>query len=310
MRAFVLPGFGQIPEIREVPIPEPGPGEVRVAVRAASINGFDLAVANGYLEGVMEHRFPIVLGKDFAGVIDALGEDVRGHAVGDRVFGVVSNSYLGDGSFGQYVTVPTALGLTPLPADISFEEAATLGLAGTAAVDSVDAAGITAGAVVLVAGATGGVGSHAVQLAAGAGARVIATAHTDRERDHVSGLGAERHVDFTADIPAQVRAAFPDGVDVVLHFAGDPAPLGAVLKPGGAFVSTLAQSADQVGAPQATFTRVYATPTTQTLGRLADDQASGRTRVTIERRYDLDGLPEAFAHFANGTIGKLVVTIS
>lgn len=310
MRAFVLPGFGETPEVRDVPRPDPGPGEVLVAVHAASVNGFDLAVANGYLEGGMEHRFPVVLGKDFAGVIESLGQGVEDYAVGDRVFGVVSKAYLGDGSFGQYVAVPTAVGLAHLPAEISFEEAATLGLAGTAAVDSVDAAGIATGSVVLVAGATGGVGSYAVQLAAGAGARVIATAHTPSEGDHVHSLGADEHVDFTGDIPEQVRAAFPEGVDVVLHFAGDPVPLGSVLKPGGAFVSTLAQHADQVGAPQATFTSVFALPTTQTLGRLADDRGQGRTRVTIERRYDLEDAPEAFADFARGTVGKLVVTVA
>src|ERR1700712_4668497 len=106
MRAVVLSEFGAKPEVREIERPEPGEGEVRVRVRAASVNGFDLAVANGYLNGMMEHRFPVVLGKDFAGTVDALGEGVQGYAVGDRVFGVVTKAFLGDGSFGEYVTVP------------------------------------------------------------------------------------------------------------------------------------------------------------------------------------------------------------
>lgn len=310
MRAFVLPGFDQTPEIQELPVPEPGAGEVRVKVHAASVNGFDLAVANGYLKGAMEHRFPVVLGRDFAGVIDAVGDGVEGYATGDRVFGVITGSHLDDGTFVEYLTVPTAVGLARIPEDVSFEEAAALGLAGTAAIDAVDAAGIVPGSVVLVAGATGGVGTHAVQLAASAGAHVIATAHTDEERAHVSGLGAAGSVDFTLDIPEQITATHPDGVDVVLHFAGDPAPLAGTVKSGGAFVSTTAQTAEQAGSPQGSFTSVYAMPTPQTLGRLADNQTGQRTRVTIQRSYGLDDVAEAFGHFAGGTLGKLIIVIA
>lgn len=90
MRSFALPAFGQSPEITEITAPEPAEGEVRVRVGAASINGFDLSVASGQLEGMMEHRFPVVMGKDFAGTIDAVGAGVAGYQVGDRVFGVVT----------------------------------------------------------------------------------------------------------------------------------------------------------------------------------------------------------------------------
>lgn len=310
MRAFVLPGFDRAPEIRELPVPEPATGEVRVHVRAASVNGFDLAVAGSSLRGGMEHRFPVVLGKDFAGVVDAVGPGVEGYAVGERVFGVVTKPFLGDGSFAEYVTVPVEVGLARLPAGVSFQAAAALGLAGTAASDSVDAAAITAGTVVLVAGATGGVGNQAVQLAAEAGARVIATAHTEAEREHVMDLGAAEVVDFTDDVPGQVRAAHPDGVDVVLHFAGDPAPLGALVKPGGRLVSTIAQSGEQAGIADDSFTGVYATPTPQTLGRLGENQAAGRTRVRIEESYPLADTAAAFDRFGRGTLGKLVIAVS
>src|SRR5690349_17041780 len=108
MRAVVLPEFGSAPEIRDIAVPQPAEGEVRVRVHAASVNGFDVAVANGYLQGMMEHRFPVVLGKDFAGVIDSVASGVTGYAEGDRVFGVVTKPFLGDGSFGEYVTVPAS----------------------------------------------------------------------------------------------------------------------------------------------------------------------------------------------------------
>src|SRR3954449_12096822 len=118
MKVFALREFDQAPEVTEVDLPVPGAGEVRVRVRAASLNGFDLSVANGHLKGMMEHQFPVVLGKDFAGEVDALGEGVEGYAVGDRVFGVVMKATLGDGSFGEYVTVPAAFGLAKLPEGI------------------------------------------------------------------------------------------------------------------------------------------------------------------------------------------------
>ena len=142
MRAVVLPEFGSATEIRDIAVPQPAEGEVRVRVHAASVNGFDLAVAHSYLQGMMEHRFPVVLGKDFAGTVDAVGAGVTGYAEGDRVFGVVTKSFLGDGSFAECVTVPVAVGLGRLPENVDFIEGAALGLAGTAALDSVRAAGL------------------------------------------------------------------------------------------------------------------------------------------------------------------------
>ena len=109
IRAVVLPDFDTPPEVRQMPMPEPAEGEVRVRVHAASVNGFDLSVAGGRVKGMMEHRFPVVLGKDFAGTIDAVGASVSGFAPGERVFGVVTKAYLGDGSFGELVTVPVAV---------------------------------------------------------------------------------------------------------------------------------------------------------------------------------------------------------
>ncbi len=143
MKAVVLSRFGRAPEVTELDVPQPAPGELRVRVRASSVNGFDLSVANGRLKGVMEHRFPVVLGKDFAGIVDAIGEGVTGYAVGERVFGVLVKDALGEGSFAEYVTVPAAVGVAKVPDAIDFTDAGALGLAGTAAYDSVGAAAST-----------------------------------------------------------------------------------------------------------------------------------------------------------------------
>lgn len=177
------------------------------------------------------------------------------------MLGVGVKPFLGDGSFAEYVTVPVGAGLARIPDGVSFTQAAVLGLAGSAAVDALDATAISAGTMVLVAGATGGVGNPAVQLAATVGAYVIATARTDAEREHVT------------------------------------------------LVSTIAQSAEQVAAPHATFVGVHATPSTQTLDRLATPRTTQHTRVVVERTYRLDGAPDALAHFRAGTLGKLVILV-
>ena len=309
MKVFALQGFDRAPEVTEVDLPTPGPAEVRVRVRAASLNGFDLSVANSYLRGIMEHRFPVVLGKDYAGEVDAVGPDVEGYQVGDRVFGVVMKDTLGDGSLGEYVTVPVAFGIAKLPDGIDFTEAAALGLAGAAAVDAFDAANVTADDTVLVVGATGGVGQQVLQLAVRAGATVMATAHSEEEIELVRQLGAARTVDYRGDVVEQVRAKSPEGVDVVLHFAGDPAPLVAVVKPGGTLVSTMLRSADDVAAENVKVISIYASPSAATLDRVARHQVEKHTTVTVQRVYDLEQTAEAIEHFAAGTLGKLVISI-
>lgn len=308
MRAAAFSEFGSAPDLRELDVPEPAEGEVRVHVHAASVNGFDLAVASGYLKDMMEHQFPVVLGKDFAGTVDAAGPGVTGYTRGDRVFGVDTKTRLGAGSFAEFVTVPVAMGLAKLPESVTFTEGAALGLAGSAALSAVDALGPAAAQSVLVAGATGGVGTQVTQLAARAGAHVIATAHTDQERKYVSDLGALEVVDYTDDVAATVLAAHPQGVDAVVHLAGDPAPLLAAVRKGGKFISTLIGSPEQLPAEFATVLPVAARPTQATLDRLAANQAEGRTSVNIQHVYSLEDAAAALTDFAGGTLGKLVIT--
>jgi NADPH:quinone reductase-like Zn-dependent oxidoreductase len=310
MRAFALTDFGATPEIVDIPLPEPAEGEIRVRVHAASVNGFDLSVANGRLKDMMEHRFPVVLGKDFAGTVDAVGAGVNGYQVGDRVFGVVTKPYLGDGSFTEYITVPTSVGLAVLPDSIDFIEGAAVGLAGVAAISAVDAAELQPGHTVLVVGATGGVGNQVVQLAAKAGARVLATAGSADERALVSDLGAAAIIDYSRDVPAAVRREHAHGVDAVVHLAGDPKPLLGVLRPSGRFVSTMIMSPEQLPAPDTTVVGIYAHPDPVTLERAAGHRVNGTCRVHVQDTFSLDKAAEALRSFADGTLGKLIITIA
>lgn len=311
MRAVVLTSFGTAPELVDLAVPEPAEAHVRVRVHAASINGFDTAVVNGSLDGVLEHRFPVVLGRDFAGTVDALGAGVVEYQVGDRVFGVVTKPYLGDGSFAEYVTVSTSVGIAVLPEQIDFLEGAALGLAGTTAIAVMKAADLHPGQTVLVAGATGGVGNQAVQLAAKAGARVLATARTAEGKALVTALGATLALDYE-DVAGAVRAAYPDGVDVVVHLAGDPTAVLTAVRDGGRFVSTRIGSPDELHTDQATVVAVSAEPDSGKLWSAARNEADGTTRVRIQDTFPLDQAPSALAAFAAGAAGaagKIVITV-
>ncbi|WP_409474102.1 NADP-dependent oxidoreductase [Streptomyces sp. HC307] len=312
MRAVTLDSVPATPAVGEADLPRPEAGELLVKVAASSVNGFDAATAAGYLQGMMEHRFPLVVGKDFAGTVEALGEGVEGFAIGDAVFGVMMKPFLGTGTLAEYVTVSAEYGVTVIPEGLDVTDAGALGLAGTAALDSVNAVAVKPGETLLVSGATGGVGALAVQIAAARGVQVIATARPGAEADLVQALtDSEVHlVDFTGDLQAQVGAFAPGGVDAVLHLAGDGAQLAGLLRPGGRIASTLGFGPDAVTGQDITAHSVMADPNPQTLDPLAADAASGALRVPVTATYPLEQAPEAFAAFGAGALGKLAITCS
>ncbi|MBT2417334.1 NADP-dependent oxidoreductase [Streptomyces sp. ISL-22] len=314
MRAVTVAQVPGSPEVTEAKVPRPEAGEVLVKVAASSVNGFDLGTVAGYLRDMMEHRFPLILGKDFAGTVEAVGEGVEGFAVGDDVFGVDAKAYLGAGSMAQYVAVPAAIGIAHRPDGVLVRDAGALGLAGTAAFDGLALLGPLEGSTVLISGATGGVGAIAVQLAAARGARVIATAKPGSESGFVSALtDAEVTViDYTQDMTTQVRVIAPDGVDAVLHLAGDLAELTALTRDGGAIASALTLAP----VPEASEDRKLQTavlrsnPTADTLSTLAGQVASGSLKVSVNAEFDLERAPEAFAAFGAGTVGKIAITVA
>ena len=306
MRAIAVQEFGTRPTLIDLPQRDPEPAEIVVEVHGSSVNGFDIAVLSGWVRQYMEYRFPVVPGKDFSGTVVAVGPGDCPWAVGDTVFGVVMTPYVGsDGAFADHVTVGEGSGIAAVPPELDLAVAGALGLAGTAALDSLDALNLKAGQTLLVAGATGGVGAIAVQYAARTGVRVIATARPGEETELVRDLGAEVTVDYTADVEEQVRTAAPEGLDAVLHLADEPLRLAGLLAPGGCLASTLMFGPDQHPAAVS----VVANPTRATLDRLAADVASGRLRLPIGRTYDLTDAPRALDDFAAGTLGKFAVRV-
>lgn len=310
MQVLAVATPGSPATVIDIDKPTPEAGEVLVRVTAASVNGFDLAVAAGMFEGMMEHRYPVVLGKDFAGTVEGLGEGVDSFTVDDRVFGVVTKPFLGDGSIAEYVTVPAGIGIAHTPASVTDQVAAALGLAGVTALSAVNAAELTPDSVVLVSGATGGVGTQVVQLAAATGATVVATAKDKSAAELLIKLGATEIIDYTGNVVADLLAAHPSGAQAVIHLAGDSAALIPALADGGRFVSALVFSPEEVPLKNGTVVPVQAAPTSDVLEQVAAAQADGSVQVRVDHLYPIADAAAALARFGSGKLGKIVITVA
>ncbi|MCW2658756.1 MAG: putative oxidoreductase [Jatrophihabitans sp.] len=208
----VATAFGgpEVLSVVEQPSPEPGPGEVRIAVRAAGVNPVDYKRYSGTM-GADPAQLPIRLGAEAAGVVTAVGAGVRA-AVGDEVI-----AFRAAGAYAAEVVVP-AEALTTKPPELPWDEAAGLLLAGCTAEHTMVATDVHPGDTVLIHGGAGGVGLMAVQLALGRGAQVVATASA-RHHERLRGLGAVP-VTYGTGLADRVRAVAPSGIDVALDLVG------------------------------------------------------------------------------------------
>ena len=220
MEAFALDAFGEQGSVRDLPDPTPEEGQVLVRVAAAGLNPFDGAVVAGHLEGRMEHRFPLVPGMDGSGTVEAVGDGVKGFGVGDAVFGSVGKRSLGGGTLAALATMSTAT-IARKPAAVHHDVAASIPVAGVTAQTVVDQLEPEKGQVLVAIGATGGVGSFLVQLAADRGAHVVAVCSGENAA-YAKALGAADVVDYAAgDIVDAIRSRFGDGIDAVADMHGD-----------------------------------------------------------------------------------------
>jgi len=314
MRAFALDSFGVPGSVRELPAPAPVDGQVLVRVRAAGVNPFDAVVAQGYIKDLMEHRFPLVPGHDAAGVIEAVGDGVEHLAVGDEVFGAVGKPYLGEGTYAHATTM-SAGSVWLKPSSLDFAQAAAVPLSGATALTLLDAVALGAGERVLVLGASGGVGSFLVQLAAQRRAQVVGVC-SGPNLAYARGLGAAEVIDYTTgDVGEAVRSCHPDGIDAIIDLVGDKTALTALseqLRPGGRVASAV-DAADVVelakrGIPA---TNVASWLTSEQLAQLTRWLEDGTLRLPETRAVGLEDAADALAKIATKhTRGKLVLAIS
>ena len=326
MRAVVVNGYGEAPVVAEVPTPRRGPGQVLIKLAAAGMNPMDRTLASGDWRP-MRATFPMVLGADGAGVIDAVGEGTARFSPGDNVFGQLLIAPLGSaGTYAEYVAVAEDAPLALVPDRLDLVVAAALPSAGMTGLYLVEhVLGSLAGKVLLIVGAGGGIGSFATQFAVNAGAYVIANV-LERAADRMRKYGAGETVDHTSTPLADaVRKAHPDGIDVLLDLASDRdafAKLAGLVRRGGTAVTTKFV-ADTGALKPAGVTGVNfalhdfdragggsSLASSELLDRVAQAVSTGRILAPPIRRISLDDAPAVLsAADGQGAEGKAVITL-
>jgi NADPH:quinone reductase-like Zn-dependent oxidoreductase len=303
MKAVRFDEYGGVDvlDVRDVPVPEPGPGQVLVRVKAAGINPGEARIREGLLHERWPATFPSGQGSDFAGIVDRLGPDVTTVAEGDKVIGWVDNR----SSHAEYV-VADAANVVPKPSGLPWEVAGSIPVAGFTAWAMVRAVGVKAGDTVVVAGAAGGVGSIAVQLARRAGATVLGLAspsnHDWLRRHEVVPVA------YGEGVSTRIRQAAP-GVDAFLDtFGGDYVELALdELKVAPGRVDTIVRfdAAEKYGVRA---DGNMAGASAATLSELADLAASKELEVPLAFTYPLAEVRAAYAKLAKGHVrGKVTL---
>jgi NADPH:quinone reductase len=308
MRAITLESFDSGPTLQDIPTPQIAPNEVLVHVQASSVNPVDGAIAAGMLKDMVEHEFPIVLGRDFAGVVEQAGSDVSDLSEGDEVFGFLPGMgpTVHNGSWAELIAVPESIA-TRKSEDIDAASAAPL--AAITALSALDALGVSEGDTVLIVGANGGVGSFAVQLAAEAGATVIAPALPEDE-EYLRELGVSEVLDRDADVAALVHERYPEGIEALLDLVSY-APEGfdthaEVLKDDGRGASSLSAAGE--GSERH---NVGAVPSQENLQRLARLLEARTLWVPVQRTYELEQAGEGLRALATEhTQGKWAIRVA
>jgi NADPH:quinone reductase-like Zn-dependent oxidoreductase len=301
----------EVPEVRE--------DSLLVRVRSSSANPVDL-FALTRVAHLQRGRKPAILGTDFAGTVESVGPLVTRYRPGDEIFGAVR------GAFAEYAAIAEDGAVARKPAGVSFEDAGTLAVAGTTALQAIrDHGGVASGQRVLINGASGGVGTFAVQVAKAFGAEVTAVCST-RNVELVRGLGADHVVDYMRD--DFTRSA--GGFDMMLDVAGNRpwSECARLLKRGGAFVGVGAAGVQHGsggtrrlirhlldvrirsiggGKKVVIFIAKLNRPDLETLGELVE---SGRVKPVIDRRYDVTRAAEALGYLDEGhSMGKVAIAI-
>ena len=311
-RVVIAPEYGEpeILQLVEVERPEPEPGQVRIAVRAAAINPADLKRLRGQFGG--KDRMPMRFGSEVSGVVTAVGADAVGPlgviALGDEVIG-----YRVSGGYADEV-VTAASSVLPKPSTLSWAEAAGLMVAGVTAMHLLEATGVAAGDRIVVHGASGSVGAMAVQLARVRGAEVVGTAG-DAAQERVRALGATP-VRYGPGLADRIRAVFPEGVDAALDTVGTDEALdvSAELVADRTRIATIAgfARAAELGIP-ALGSGPGADPGTELRNAaravLVELAEQGRLTVQVAREFPLQEVAAAMRLVASGHPGGKVVLV-
>ena len=314
MQAVMYERFGDesVLAIREIPVPKPAAGQVLVKIHIASLNPVDFKLRSGILRMVGRPKRPAITGKDFAGEIAAIGQDVTGYAVGQRVFGSV-DPMGGNGTCGLFVCVSTDL-IAPTPETVSDEVAACLPVAsGTALQVLSEVTQLKRGQTILITGASGSVGASAVQLAHSIGAHITGVCSTSNV-EYVASLGADHVIDYKVAEWQSSDARY----DVIFDAAAATtfARAKSHLSPNGIYINTMPRAALYLEAAIARLTsRQRCVPfllktTAELLNRLGALAANKVIVPLISEIISLDQVPLAQRRMQQGQVhGKICVRV-
>ncbi len=311
MRAAILEEFDQKLKIKDIEMPEVGEGMVLVKIKASGINPVDQKLSQGYMKDKLPHEFPIVLGWDMAGEVEECGHGASRFRKGEEVYAYARRPKLQEGTFAEYIAIPESY-LSKKPINISFEEASAIPLAGLTAYQSLfDAGKLKADETVLILGASGGVGTFAVQLAKYHGSKVIAVA-SEKNHAYLKELGADHCIDYSkGNVVEEVRKIEKEGVPLVYDaVGGETTKIGAeCLRKDGRLVSITSMGE---GLPEGTdFRFVFVEPNARQLDHIREMVEAGSLKVPIQQKYSLEQINEAFEQIDTGhTRGKIVISMN
>ena len=313
MNAAYLEDYGDLNNIKtgKLDKPEAGEGEVLVRVKAAGVNPVDAAVAKGMLKDAIPGEFPLIPGWDVAGVVEETGYAARRFQAGDEVYAYARRPLIKHGTFAEYISLPEAY-LAERPTNISMEEAGGIPLVGLTAYQSIfDFGELKKDQTLLILGASGGVGTLAIQLAKSVGANVIGVA-SEANHDYMKDLGADVTIDYNDHhVGEAVQKVQPEGVDLIFHCSrGDSFAQvmeTGVLKDGGKIASITKSKPDI--SDDIEFKYVFVEPNSEQLEHIAALADNGKIRVPISKTYTLEETGQALQEIEKlHTRGKLIIT--
>ncbi|WP_051286553.1 NADP-dependent oxidoreductase [Salinimicrobium terrae] len=312
MKAAKYEEFGGPEKVKvgKMKIPELKEGEVLVRIKSAGVNPVDGVVLNGTYKDMMPHKLPVIPGWDMSGVIEERGHAARRFEVGDEVYAYARRPEVKWGTFAEYVVLPESC-LASKPGSISFEEAAAIPLAGLTAYQALyEAGGLKEGQTVLILGASGGVGSYAIQLAKARNAKVIGVA-SEKNHEYMKSLGADHTIDYhDRDVGEATKEKYSDGVDLIFDCTSGKTMKQSLkaLKAGGKMVSILTQKGDIE--QDINFEFVFVEPNPTQLDHISKLVKDDQLKVNISKKYHLDEIGEALKQIKTlHTTGKIVLVM-
>lgn len=310
MRAVAINEYGGSDQLKltELPVPAFGPTEVLIKVEAAGVGVWDVMIRKGLMKEIAPVDFPLVLGGDASGTIAAIGAEVRGFRIGDRVYGYSFLNPKG-GSYAEYLVLPEGQ-IAAVPKGLTMEQAGALAVPGLTALDGIEALKLKTGNRLVVFG-VGSVGHSAVQLAKSLGLRVLAVASGSDGANLARAAGADEVVDGRrGDLAASILRFAPDGLDGVLAtVSGDSLPAAiAAIRRGGRVAYPNGVRPEPKGGAGVETIAYSGTPARLTFERLNSLIEIGPFEIHVDQTFPLAEAAQAHAATEQHHLGRMVLT--